>query len=286
MGIFKRKLTQEEKDFDAKFDKQIKDIFVLTEDDMGAGKSGKEELWTVSIRTLAYIDLTTQELVERKSILQWLVTERECRTSKKKLGLAKETIYQLKVRESLPYINPYNQKEMEKGKWLKVEEVVKRKCHEPRLDEILKEYQKDVVIHPDGCGELKLDKSLGLFSGSGIFNQQECLIHLDKDEESETANNALHSLKVLLDDSCQWDLKAKQYAAQSLTDLANDWADEEGDDEISEEDFIKRISISEVCVSLDGDFELFYDDGDLFYGHVIIVSGNIESGFEDADIAG
>ena len=66
-------------------------------------------------------------LVERKSILQWLVTERECRTSKKKLGLAKETIYQLKVRESLPYINPYNQKEMEKGKWLKVEEVVKRK---------------------------------------------------------------------------------------------------------------------------------------------------------------
>ena len=112
MGIFKRKLTQEEKDFDAKFDKQIKDIFVLTEDDMGAGKSGKEELWTVSIRTLAYIDLTTQELVERKSILQWLVTERECRTSKKKLGLAKETIYQLKVRESLPYINPYNQKEM------------------------------------------------------------------------------------------------------------------------------------------------------------------------------
>ena len=142
------------------------------------------------------------------------------------------------------------------------------------------------MIHPDGCGELKLDKSLGLFSGSGIFNQQECLIHLDKDEESETANNALHSLKVLLDDSCQWDLKAKQYAAQSLTDLANDWADEEGDDEISEEDFIKRISISEVCVSLDGDFELFYDDGDLFYGHVIIVSGNIESGFEDADIAG
>ena len=146
MGIFKRELTQEEKDFDAKFDKQVKDIFVLTEDDMGAGKSGKEKLWTVSIRTLAYIDLMTQELVERKSILQWLITERECRTSKKKLGLSKETIYQLKVRESLPYINPYNQKEMEKGKWLKVEEVVKRNCHEPRLDEILKEYQKDVVI--------------------------------------------------------------------------------------------------------------------------------------------
>ena len=36
----------------------------------------------------------------------------------------------------------------------------------------------------------------------------------------------------------------------------------------------------------DGEFELYYDDGDIFAGHVIIVSGNMEKGLYDAQFAG
>ena len=41
-----------------------------------------------------------------------------------------------------------------------------------------------------------------------------------------------------------------------------------------------------VNVSQDGGFELYYDDGDIFAGHVIIVSGNMEKGLYDAQFAG
>jgi len=36
----------------------------------------------------------------------------------------------------------------------------------------------------------------------------------------------------------------------------------------------------------DGEFEFWYDDGDLFWGHVILVDGNIQTGLSQASIAG
>lgn len=56
--------------------------------------------------------------------------------------------------------------------------------------------------------------------------------------------------------------------------------------QMTKEDFAKRLMISKVCVSTDGNFEIFYDDDDMFWGHVVIVSGNIETGIDDAYIAG
>ncbi len=36
----------------------------------------------------------------------------------------------------------------------------------------------------------------------------------------------------------------------------------------------------------DGDFAAYYDDDDLFWGHVILVEGNINGEISDAYIAG
>ena len=41
-----------------------------------------------------------------------------------------------------------------------------------------------------------------------------------------------------------------------------------------------------VNVSQGGEFELYYDDDDIFAGHVIIISGNLEKGLYDAQFAG
>lgn len=131
------------------------------------------------------------------------------------------------------------------------------------------------------------DKSIGTFSGEGIWNGEKCLIHLDVDEQGAmTVEDALGTFHKLLDSCKEWDDKARKYAAEELTGTANDWLEDDDAEEITKEDFAKRLSISEVCVSTNGNFDIFYNDDDMFWGHVIIVSGNTENGIEDADMAG
>ena len=112
---------------------------------------------------------------------------------------------------------------------------------------------------------------------------------MDVDEEgSVTAKDALETWKQLIANCQVWDDKARKFAAGELTDNANDWAldADENAEEITQECFAKRLSISEVSVSTDGNFEIFYDDDDMFWGHVVIVSGNIETGIDDTYMAG
>lgn len=282
-------MEQEREKFAQKFDTIQKEFLVLTEGDASASKSGKDKLWTASVTVLALIDVATGDFIEDKCYLKWQLTDEECRTPEKIFNLHGENIYRLRVQESLPFVNQYTGKEIQRGNSLWVKEVLERDCHEERLDAILAKFLQPVTIQPEGCQELLLDKSLGMFSGNGHWNGESCLIHLDVDEDgTETADDAQDTLKKLMDNCGEWDEKARKYAAAELAANASDWAmDADGNaEEITEEEFAGRLSISEVCVSAYGDFELFYDDDDMFWGHVIIVSGNIETGIEDATMAG
>ena len=285
MRLFKKQSIEVEK-FEERFDKEIKEIIVVTEGEMSAGKSRKKQYWTASIDILAYIDVKSGELFEGKKCIEWLVNDKECKSKKKIYGLKGQKYYRLLVRESLPFENEYTHDIFEKGHWLMLVDVKKRNCHDSQLEDILKEYQKEVSIQLQDCQKLILDKSLGIFSGEGNWNHEECYIHLDTDGLGlETADKALKTFKELMANCEIWDQKARKYAADELTELANDWA-EEDNPEITNEDFAKRIVISEVYASSEGDFELFYQDDDMFYGHVIIVEGNVHEGLRSADIAG
>lgn len=283
-------INSEREKFDNKYDKEYKEIIALTEDSVTAGRSGNDELWKASVKLLAYIDTETNELKKEKVILQWQITEEERKTEEKVFDIKKNKIYRLKVRESLPFTNQYIGKEFPKGAWLMLIEVLEQNCVEETLEKILLDYKKPVVIHPEHCDELLLNKSLGMFCGNGTWNGEQCRINLDVDgEQKECAEDALETLKKLISNCADWDQKARSYAATELTDNANDWQqeDEEGEyEEITEETFAKRLTISEICASLNGDFEIYYEDDDMFFGHVVIVSGNIENGINDATIAG
>lgn len=50
--------------------------------------------------------------------------------------------------------------------------------------------------------------------------------------------------------------------------------------------FINFIILSSLSVYLEGDFEIFFLDGDIFWGYFIIVSGNIYEGFFLVEIVG
>lgn len=289
-GQKKTAMEREREEFAKKFDTECKEIIVLTEDGTCAGRAGKEKLWKASAKILAYVDEKTGKLRQEKAFLSWQMTEEERQTKERIFGIKKESIYRLRVRESLPFTNAYTGEEMKRGYNLWVMEVLARDCHEERLENILAEYRKPVKLHPVGCGELLLDKSLGMYDGEGTWNGGSCRIHLDVDGEGmETAEDSVHTLQKLMEHCADWDKKARRFAAKELTELANDWQDESGEEEeaeITEEEFAERLHISEVCVSVDGDFEIYYDDDDMFWGHVVVVSGNIDHGISDATMEG
>ena len=83
-----------------------------------------------------------------------------------------------------------------------------------------------------------------------------------------------------------WQERITACAMKELLGLKNGtWL---GDDEaeVSEQEFARRMILQTVSVDRDGSFEFWHDDGDLFFGHSIRVSGNLKDGPNDAGIEG
>lgn len=197
--------------------------------------------------------MATGELIERMCRLNWQMTEEE-NNSGKLYDIKGETICRLRVLESLPFLS-FGDVEIPRGNTLWVKAVLESNCSEASLEQILAEFRKLVILRLDTGEELLLDKSIGLFSGEGHWNGEECLINMDVDEEgSVTAKDALETWNKLIANSQEWDDKARKFAAEEMTDNANDWAldADENAEEMTKEDFAKRLMISEVCVSTDG----------------------------------
>ncbi|BAY07817.1 DUF2262 domain-containing protein [Calothrix sp. NIES-2098] len=76
----------------------------------------------------------------------------------------------------------------------------------------------------------------------------------------------------------------RRCAANQLLDLYNrSW---NNGNEIDCQTFMKMIKLDEIAFNSNGSANLYYDDGDLFCGHIIIVSIDCHGAFEDARIAG
>src|SRR3954467_7230172 len=83
-----------------------------------------------------------------------------------------------------------------------------------------------------------------------------------------------------------WNRRIRELATRELLDLKNsNWLAED-EPVITADDFTDRMRLESISVNGDGSFEFFHDDGDLFWGHTIIVGGNLRDGPTSAQIAG
>lgn len=141
------------------------------------------------------------------------------------------------------------------------------------------------VVVEDEFGTFYLNREYGWFDGQINWMGSMKEILLDKDEEGETADAARKTLHILMQDTEGWDSRLRSYAAGELTELANDWR-EEDTPEIKEESFVERIGIPAIHIDNKGSFEAVYDDDGMFAGHWIVVRMNEKGEPEDADIEG
>lgn len=139
------------------------------------------------------------------------------------------------------------------------------------------------IIKNQILGELIWDSDLDWWSSQVEFTPGN-LVNLSVDgEDVETPaviELACHSFIHLQ----KQEVNLRLCAANHLLNLYNDhW---NNGDEINYQTFMELMKLEEVYLNSDGSAKLYYDDGDLFGGHVIIVSIDGNGVFEDAHIAG
>ena len=149
---------------------------------------------------------------------------------------------------------------------------------------------KPVLLETE-YGNFELDRSLSWFSSEDIkIGDYSLMVYLETDEEDgDTADGALQAFMEIAKDFESFDKKNKEGACEFLLDLANDWLADNEDaevDEITRQMFIESISINEMTVSPEGFVTLYYDDGDMFWGHSIEIDVEADGTVSDADIAG
>ena len=140
-------------------------------------------------------------------------------------------------------------------------------------------------------GTLTLNRESDMFETNFSWNGTEIPLMLEVNPESKSSwGRARTAAKKLIAEQEAWDKAMREFAAKELTELANDWLadDDENEDAepITEEIFAKRITLSELTITSGGSFTAYYNDDDMFWGHVVEVSGSLKKGITDANISG
>jgi hypothetical protein len=76
------------------------------------------------------------------------------------------------------------------------------------------------------------------------------------------------------------------FSGSTFDDRYETWIEDKDEEPLTPEQFKERMVLDSVSIDSDGDVSFYHSDGDLFWGHCILVTMNSENNFTIADIAG
>ena len=145
--------------------------------------------------------------------------------------------------------------------------------------------QKPVVHQDHQFGQFTLDRSVDWYTAQTEWNGEAVSLNLTLDDAG-TIEAALRAARTLWKNQNGWTKRIEDYAVQKLLPLKNEnWLDEE-EAELSADEFKARMTLESVTIEPDGSFDFWHNDGDLFCGHSIQISGNLSEGPTSAHIPG
>ena len=175
--------------------------------------------------------------------------------------------------------------------WL-LARVVERVGVEPadaELTAIAEQLQQPVVVDDPQFGPLTLDRRSNQFRGEVEWNGRRVGLTIPATSDAQAiAADMLAVARALWTNSAAWQRRVQAFAAARLLPLKNGtWL---GDDEaeVSTEEFVSRMRLKSISIddADDGRFTFWHDDGDLFWGHAIQITGTLANGPTEADIPG
>lgn len=269
-------------DFEKGFETEEYEMLILVQSSCKGAVNIKDMLKPF-VDFLASIDLRTGQFSHEKGRLEWLIKNDNNRQGWgyefKQLGIYRVTVRKCIPQDQTPYMN---------NRYMLIN-VLEENASNKKLEALKAYYAKPVSIENE-LGSFALDREFSWFEGIVNWNGVEANVYLETDEEDgDIAKQAMKVLKRVVDNIVENDTKYREYAAEELTELANDWmdaSDEIDTEEITKEIFMKRMEMSEITVSSDGSLSLFFNDDDMFWGHAIEIEVKPNGEIISANIAG
>jgi hypothetical protein len=134
-------------------------------------------------------------------------------------------------------------------------------------------------------GILRYEAEYDWYEGQIKVQQSAISIRLSIEEEGELAFVCRRATNfvVELESHVQ---SAKEYAVERLLELKNETWIEENEEPSTPEQFKHRMVIESILIDSEGEVFFYHKDGNLFWGHCILVTMNSENNFISVEIAG
>lgn len=154
---------------------------------------------------------------------------------------------------------------------------------DPELNHYSEELQKPVTFEDSMFGTFTLDRGIEQFEAEVVWDGELVFLYLSEIEEVQ---EILKTAYAIYEEQDEWNSRIKNYAVQELLLLKNEsWIDDD-EVELSPDEFKARMVLESITVNPNGLFEFCYDDGGIFWGHSIMINGNILEGLTHTDICG
>ena len=263
------------KEFAAQFLPEELTILAVTgANGFGGGKTHGEELWTISIGLTAWMEEDSPDIHRGEFVLSTVGDE--------------QLLEVLRRRTQPDFIIKFKGRVSEDGKRLLLLDLPEP-GFDPDLKAILEEQKKPVTFWVEGLGTFALNRQVNWFETELDWLGTEVSLSFDRMDEAEMKQSQ-NTAKALLARAADWDRRVREYAADELLELANDWSQDMDEDggavEVTREQFMERMELEAVQVEPDGSFEFWFGDGWLFAGHSIRVTGSLENGPDEASMEG
>ena len=134
-------------------------------------------------------------------------------------------------------------------------------------------------------GTLRYNADLDLYDGQVEHGGKAVPIHLAAVGQKEFDAAAARAVHVTssLDDYAR---RAKEYAAERLLKIKNNGWLREGESPVGADEFKEKLSLQELVFRRYGAVDFYHRDGNLFWGHGVVVSLDGGDNFVNADIPG
>lgn len=153
------------------------------------------------------------------------------------------------------------------------------------LNGIASELAKTVTFEDDVFGTFTLDRQLDLFFAEVGADGERIQVSVTSSDDMPDRDE-LVLLKAFWAGWPRWDPRLREFAAEELINMKQDaWLEEE-EAPPTMIDFASRMKPQDIGINREGEFVVYYDDGDLFFGHSIVVEGTLAAGPTEASIQG
>ena len=135
-------------------------------------------------------------------------------------------------------------------------------------------------------GQLTLNENLNWYETTQSTGNGEIVKYVVSLDSTESEADAIAAASELLPSLLSAVRSGREFACDRLLDLKNDGWLEPDEESVTREQFVSALKIESIVVFPDRAAEFYYEDGDLFWGHTVLLSWDGVRGFYDGDIAG